>query len=165
MGKLLLLFIVVPAVELALLIEVGSRLGTVPTLGLIVLTGVVGAYLARLQGTSVLRRTQEQMARGELPAGSLADGVMILVAGALLMTPGILTDCFGFLLLVPAFRNYVKGALMARFKRAIEENRVQVHVRTSGVSRDSGPVYDVTPEPFDHEPLGPDSDPPKYKVH
>lgn len=165
MGKLLLLFIVVPAVELALLIEVGQHLGTLPTLGLIALTGVVGAYLARLQGLSVLRRTQEQMERGELPAGSLADGVMILVAGALLMTPGILTDCFGFLLLVPAFRSTVKAHAMARFEKAIEENRVQVHVRTSGFGRDSGPVYDVTSEPLDRDPLTSDADEPKYKVH
>ena len=88
MGILLLLFILVPAIELALLLEVGSHLGTLPTLGLIAVTGVVGASLARRQGLAVLRRAQDQMARGELPAGSLADGVMILVAGALLITPG-----------------------------------------------------------------------------
>ena len=72
MGKLLLLFIIVPAVELGLLIQVGIYLGTWPTLGLIVATGIVGAYLARLQGLSVLTRAQEQMNKGELPAGSLA---------------------------------------------------------------------------------------------
>ena len=105
MGKLLLLFIIVPAVELGLLIQVGIYLGTWPTLALIVFTGIVGAYLARRQGLSVLTCAQEQMDRGEHPAGSLADGVMILVAGALLMAPGILTDAFGFSLLVPGFRN------------------------------------------------------------
>ena len=89
MGKLLLLFIIVPAVELGLLIQVGIYLGTWPTLALIVFTGIVGAYLARRQGLSVLTTcAQEQMDRGELPASSLADGVMILVAGALLMATG-----------------------------------------------------------------------------
>ncbi len=76
MGKLLLLFVIVPAAELALLIQAGIYLGTWPTLALIVFTGIVGAYLARRQGLSVLTRAQKQMARGDVPAGSLADGVL-----------------------------------------------------------------------------------------
>ena len=158
MGKLLLLFIIVPAVELGLLIQVGIYLGTWPTLALIVFTGIVGAYLARRQGLSVLTCAQEQMDRGEHPAGSLADGVMILVAGALLMAPGILTDAFGFSLLVPSFRNLIKDILLACFRRAVEENRVHVHVSGMGFDADSGSVVDIRPESF--EP-----DPPKYKVH
>ena len=128
------------------------------TLALIVFTGIVGAYLARRQGLSVLTRAQKQMARGEVPAGSLADGVMILVAGALLMTPGIFTDAFGFSLLVPGFRNLIKDTLLARFRKAVEENRLHVHVSGMGFDADSGPVVDSRPESF--EP-----DPPKYKVH
>ena len=165
MGKLLLLFIIVPAVELGLLIQVGIYLGTWPTLALIVFTGIVGAYLARRQGLSVLTTcAEEQMDRGELPAGSLADGVMILVAGALLMAPGILTDAFGFSLLatpggrMPGFRNLIKDILLACFRRAVEENRVHVHVSGMGFDADSGSVVDIRPESF--EP-----DPPKYKVH
>ena len=164
MGKLLLLFIIVPAVELGLLIQVGVHLGTWPTLALIVFTGIVGAYLARLQGLSVLTRAQDQMNRGELPAGSLADGVMILVAAALLMTPGILTDALGFSLLVPAVRGRIKDALLKRFRKAVEENRVNVHVSTMGFDPSSGPVVDVQPESFDLDPFPPD-DSPKYKVH
>ena len=158
MGKLLLLFVIVPAAELALLIQAGIYLGTWLTLALIVFTGIVGAYLARRQGLSVLTRAQKQMARGEVPAGSLADGVMILVAGALLMTPGIFTDAFGFSLLVPGFRNLIKDTLLARFRKAVEENRLHVHVSGMGFDADSGPVVDSRPESF--EP-----DPPKYKVH
>ncbi len=139
MGKLLLLFVIVPAAELALLIQAGIYLGTWPTLALIVFTGIVGAYLARRQGLSVLTRAQEQMDRGELPAGSLADGVMILVAGALLMTPGILTDAFGFSLLVPGFRNLIKDTLLARFRKAVEENRLHVHVSGMGFDARLGP--------------------------
>ena len=167
MGKLLLLFIIVPAVELGLLIQVGNLLGVWPTLALIVFTGVVGAYLARLQGLSVLTRAQAQMNRGELPAGSLADGVMIVVAAALLMTPGILTDAFGFSLLVPAFRNRIKDVVLTRFQKAIEENRVHVHVSGMGFDVDPGPIVDVQPESFepDRFPPEPDRNPPKYKVH
>ena len=159
---LLLLFILVPAIELALLLEVGSHLGTLPTLGLIAVTGVVGASLARRQGLAVLGRAQDQMARSELPAGSLADGVMILVAGALLITPGILTDAFGFLLLVPVFRDVVKNVSMNRLRKAIDENRVHVDVAGVGFPSEVGPVIDVPPEPF--EP-GEPPPPPKYKVH
>lgn len=162
MGILLLLFILVPAIELALLLEVGSRLGTLPTLGLIAATGVVGASLARRQGLAVLGRAQDQMARGELPAGSLADGVMILVAGALLITPGILTDAFGFLLLVPVFREVVRNVAMSRLRKAIDENRVHIDVAGMGFPSEAGPVIDVPPEPF--EPSEPPP-PPKYKVH
>lgn len=128
MGRLLLLFVVLPAVELALLIELGSRFGTLHTLALIVVTGIVGASLARGQGLGVLRKIQADVERGELPAHSLVDGVMILVAAALLVTPGILTDAFGFLCLVPAFRRGVRGLLWKRLERAVRENRVHLNV-------------------------------------
>jgi len=126
MGKLFLLFIVVPAVELALLIELGQHIGTLATLGLIAATGALGAFLARLQGLGVLRQMQRELAAGRLPASSIVDGVIILLAGGLLITPGILTDSFGFLCLVPAFRRVVKRALWQRLTRAVREGRVNV---------------------------------------
>jgi UPF0716 protein FxsA len=149
MGRLLLLFIVLPAVELALLIEIGQRIGTLETLALIVVTGVVGASLARSQGLQLIARVQEQLGRGEMPADSLVDGLMILVASALLVTPGILTDIFGFLCLTPGFRTLVKREVIRRFERAVAENRI--HVDTSGFTddftrREGRPtVIDVTP--------------------
>ena len=97
MGRLLLLFIVLPAVELGLLIELGRRIGTLETLALIVVTGIVGASMARSQGLSLLSRVRKQIAAGEMPADSLLDGLMILIASALLVTPGVFTDAFGFL--------------------------------------------------------------------
>lgn len=130
MFRLLLLFVVLPAVELGLLIEIGSRIGTGATLALIVATGIVGASLARRQGLGVLRVLQSETAAGRLPAGSLVDGVIILVAGALLVTPGVLTDAFGFLCLVPAFRRMVKRSLLRRLERAAQEGRFEVHVYT-----------------------------------
>jgi UPF0716 protein FxsA len=126
MGRLILLFTLVPAVELGLLIELGSRIGTAATLGLIVVTGVLGAGLARQQGLRVLRRIQTETSAGRLPASSLVDGVIVLVAGALLVTPGILTDVLGFLCLVPGFRSLVKASLRHRFERALLEQRITV---------------------------------------
>lgn len=128
MAQLLLLFIVIPAVELALLIEIGSRIGTLNTLALIVLTGVIGAALARYQGLQVLYQVRSDMNEGRLPAGALVDGIIILIAGALLVTPGVLTDAFGFLCLVPGFRGLVKRELRRRFEHAARES--QVHVVT-----------------------------------
>jgi UPF0716 protein FxsA len=130
MGNLLLLFIVVPAVELGLLIEIGKLIGVFETVAIIVLTGAIGASMARNQGLMVLSRLNQQLAAGEMPADTLVDGIMILVAAALLVTPGVLTDIFGFLCLVPGFRARVKGALMRRFEKAVMENRVHVHMST-----------------------------------
>ena len=128
MGRLLLLFVLVPAVELALLIEIGARIGTLATLGLIVGTGVLGAALARQQGLAVLRRVQEELAANRLPTGPLVDGLIILIAGALLMTPGILTDGVGFLCLVPGSRTLIKRGLWRRFERAVREGRLDLQV-------------------------------------
>lgn len=128
MLRLLLLFVALPAAELALLIEVGSRIGTLPTLALIVVTGIVGASLARQQGLGVLQAIQRETAEGRMPAGTLVDGVVILLAAALLVTPGILTDAFGFLCLVPGFRRLVKRRLLRRLETAAREGRLEVHV-------------------------------------
>ena len=162
MGTLLLLFILVPAAELALLLEVGSRIGTLPTLAIIVFTGVLGAFLARRQGLAVIGEAQARIGRGEIPASSLADGVMILVAAALLMTPGLLTDSFGFLLLVPAFRNVVKAHALRKIQRAVEENRLHVHVESDPFGSRPGAVYEARPESLepDAETQGP-----TYKIH
>ncbi len=161
MGRLLLLFVVVPAVELALLIELGSRIGTPATLGIIVATGVIGASLARRQGLDVLRRLQQETDAGRLPADPIADGAFLLVAGALLVTPGVLTDAVGFLCLVPAFRNLVKRVVRGRFERAVAEGRVEMHVATDawhepreekvvqGVVRDRQPTADKPKGPED----------------
>ncbi len=148
-GWLLLLFVVLPAVELALLIEVGSRIGTAATLALIVATGVVGASLARHEGLGVLGAIRRETEAGRLPAGTLVDGVIILLAGALLVTPGILTDAFGFLCLVPAFRRQVKRALVRWLERAAREARINVQVYTNDprFPREEREVFDVREGP------------------
>jgi UPF0716 protein FxsA len=148
MGRLLLLFILVPTIELALLIEVGSRIGTLATLGLIAVTGVIGAALARQQGLRVLQQLRAELGAGRLPASSLFDAVIILVAGALLITPGILTDAVGFLCLVPGFRALVRRTIRRRLERAVREQRVHVEgsVRFEewlGGPRSAGPTFDA----------------------
>lgn len=154
MGKLFLLFVLVPLAELALLLEIGKRVGTLPTVGLIVVTGLLGAYLARLQGLGVLRRMREETAAGRIPAGSVVDGVLILVAGALLMTPGVLTDAFGFFCLVPAGRRFLKERLRRWFERAVRSGKVKVSVNFAGFT--GAPRIrrerDVTPRTERREP-------------
>jgi UPF0716 protein FxsA len=139
MGRLLLLFILVPAVELALLIELGSHIGTLNTIGLIVVTGIAGAALTRRQGLQVVRRVQRDLGEGRLPTSSLVDGIIILIAGALLITPGILTDAFGLLCLVPGFRALAKRSLVRRLERAVSESQVHISVHDR--------YYDMSDDP------------------
>lgn len=151
--RLILLFVLLPALELALLVELGRRIGTGATLLLILTTGIVGASLARRQGLGVLRELQRETAEGRLPAGSLVDGVIILLAGALLVTPGVLTDLTGFACLVPAFRRALKRVVLRRLERAVAEGRVQLHVHPAAdpwgprVEKEVRDLRDVGPEP------------------
>ncbi len=123
---LLLLFVVVPIVELGLLLRVGEWLGAGNTLALIILTGVVGATLAKLQGARVLGLMQRDLAEGRMPAPYILDGLMVLVAGVLLVTPGLLTDGVGFLLLVPACRAAVKEWLRRVLERRWRQGTMSV---------------------------------------
>ena len=115
--RLLLLFTIVPLVELYLLIKLGSVVGVAPTVALVVFTGALGAWLARVQGLSVLKRLSTDFGEGRLPTDAVIDGLLILVAGAVLLTPGLLTDALGFLLLVPRSRAVVRKVVVARFAR------------------------------------------------
>jgi len=146
-GRLLLLFIAVPVVELVLLIEIGQRVGTLATIGLIMGTGIVGASLARQQGISTLARLRKDLDDRRLPAEPIVDGVLILVAAAVLITPGVLTDLVGFLFLVPAFRRLLKRYLKRRFERAGREGTVGVTVAfdSAGDPSRRPPMKNVTP--------------------
>ena len=126
LSRLLLLFIIVPAIELLLLIQMGQWLGTLPTVGLIVITGIVGAYLARQQGLQVLTRVQQEAQSGQMPAEALLDGAMILVAGAVLMTPGVLTDALGFLLLLPPSRKLLRQLAWRQIQQMVARGQIRV---------------------------------------
>ncbi len=122
--RLLLLFTVVPLAELYLLIKVGSMIGGLHTILLVLGTGVLGAFLAKLEGLRTLGQIQRNLSQGIVPAEEMVDGVIILVAGLLLITPGILTDAFGFLMLIPNTRNAFKRWLRRRFDRATATTRI-----------------------------------------
>jgi UPF0716 protein FxsA len=101
---LLILFLIVPLLEIYLLIKVGSIIGAIPTVSLVVFTAVLGALLIRLQGFSILNRVRSTLAQGALPAIEMLEGAVLLVSGALLLTPGFFTDTLGFLCLIPSLR-------------------------------------------------------------
>jgi UPF0716 protein FxsA len=110
----LILFLVVPFVEIYLLVEIGSRVGALLTILLVVSTAIVGAWLVRLQGLATWRQFQAALARAELPATPLAEGLCLLVAGALLLTPGFFTDAVGFACLISPLRRSVAKYLLRR---------------------------------------------------
>ena len=101
---LFILFLTVPLIEIYLLIKVGSIIGALPTVVLVVLTAVIGAALLRMQGFMTMQRVRQSMARGEIPALEMLEGVVLLISGALLLTPGFFTDTIGFLGLIPPLR-------------------------------------------------------------
>ena len=104
MPILLALFILTPLIEIYLFIEIGSVIGALQTILLIVVTAVIGVALLRHQGVSTMRKVQTQMQHGELPAVGMLEGMMLFFAGALLLTPGFFTDAIGFLILIPPLR-------------------------------------------------------------
>ncbi|WP_306420883.1 FxsA family protein [Thermolongibacillus altinsuensis] len=112
----LFLFIIIPALEIALLVLSGNVLGIWPTFTLIVATGVIGAALAKRQGWRTLERAKREWMSGEIPGDALLDGVCILIGAILLLTPGFITDIVGFLLLFPVTRKRIKPVLTRFFK-------------------------------------------------
>jgi UPF0716 protein FxsA len=117
--RLLILFIITPIIELGILIELGKRIGTLQTIGIIVITGIIGASLAKSQGLRIYRNLRESVYDGEMPHNYLIEGLLILIGGALLITPGILTDVAGFILVLPWTRKLVREKLKKHFKRKI----------------------------------------------
>lgn len=124
--RLLLLFTAVPLLELALLLEIGKLAGLPATLALVLGTGILGAWLAKREGLKTLTRVREEMAAGRLPAEALLDGLLILIAGAVLLTPGLLTDLTGFVLLIPASRRAIRLRIAARMRRGLESEDPRV---------------------------------------
>ena len=122
---LLAAFIAVPLIEIGVFIEVGGLIGLWSTLGLVILTAMVGTWQLRAQGLATLSRARSQMDRGIVPAHELFDGLCLLVAGALLLTPGFVTDGLGLLLFLPPFRAFLRG-WAARHMQAHGQARVWV---------------------------------------
>ena len=116
-AALALLFLVVPFVELYVLIQVGQAIGALPTIAVLVIDSLIGAWLVKREGLRVLRRAQEQVNRGVVPGTELVDGVLILFAGALMLTPGFLTDVLATFLLIPPVRVVVRRLLATQLAR------------------------------------------------
>ena len=119
-GKLLLLFILVPVAELYLFMTLGSQLGLGRTIAIIIITAILGATLTKSQGRRAMQKFQAASAEGRMPAREGLEGLLILLAGAVLITPGFLTDAVGFLLLVPPVRSLVAAFLGKRLKGKIQ---------------------------------------------
>lgn len=125
---LFLIFIAVPLIEIAIFIKVGGAIGVWPTVAIVLATAFIGATLLRIQGFATWRRAEEAMRRGEPPVAEMLDGVFLIVAALLMVTPGLFTDCVGFLLLIPPFRREI-GRMAAR--RIAASSRFTVY--TSGM--------------------------------
>ncbi len=139
---LMLLFVLVPIFEIYLLIQVGGIIGVLPTIFLVVFTAVFGGLLLRWQGLATLERVRATLARGEVPAIELLEGAMLLVGGALLLTPGFFTDAIGFVCLIPVLR---RAVIMWAIRRG---------VIVGGASRGPGAPggrYDAGPKTIDGE--------------
>ncbi|MCF7854262.1 MAG: FxsA family protein [Candidatus Pacebacteria bacterium] len=140
---LILLFIGLPLLELGILFHVSDFIGAFNTFALVILTGVLGAGLARWQGISVLRRIRSEMQRGSVPAAELADGFLIFSAGLVLITPGLITDTVGFLLLIPPVRATIRRALVGSLRKRFS-GRADVHfVNPQQATRDTKPQDNV----------------------
>ena len=125
------------ATELALLLLISEFTGWEFTLGLVIVTGFVGALLARSQGVQAVRRIREEMSQGKLPTDSLIDGILILVAGALLLTPGVLTDLLGFSFLIPPLRRRWRGVVRKWFGGRVRFQTFSSQGPASGENRQS----------------------------
>lgn len=121
--KLFLAFTIIPIIEIYLLIEIGSMFGALTAVTLVILTGFLGAFLARMQGLQTLYRIQESLREGRMPSGELLDALLIVIAGLVLLTPGFLTDSAGFLLLIPVTRKSIKYWLRRQIELRYMSNR------------------------------------------
>lgn len=121
--KLFLAFTAIPFIEIYLLIKVGSFIGAFNTVVIVILTGLLGAWLARLEGIRTMTRVRESLDRGELPAEEMLDGMLIFMAGAVLLTPGFITDLAGLGILIPKTRYWFKRWLRKRFDEWLSRGR------------------------------------------
>ncbi|MFB0507359.1 MAG: FxsA family protein [Thermodesulfobacteriota bacterium] len=127
--RLILIFIVVPLIEILLLIEIGSRIGALNTILIIVVTGILGASMMRQQGFTIIRNIQRDLSQGRMPTGELINGALVLVGGIVLLTPGFFTDAVGFVLLIPATRALIRKKIELLIRRKIESGDIHIFFR------------------------------------
>ena len=134
-GKLALLFVIVPVIELVLLIRMGQLVGFWPTVAFVIVTGWAGAALARMEGMRALARFQQELATGRIPGQAILDGASVLVGGAFLLAPGVLTDVTGLALLFPPTRRVIQRWVRRRLEKAIMSGSIRVSTMTPGRPR------------------------------
>jgi len=127
--RLILIFIVVPLIEILLLIEIGNRIGALNTILIIVLTAILGASMMRQQGFTIMRNIQRDLSQGRMPTGELINGALVLVGGIVLLTPGFFTDAVGFILLIPATRGFIRKKIQRLIRRKIESGDINIFFR------------------------------------
>jgi UPF0716 protein FxsA len=125
--KLFLAFTIIPVLEIYLLIKLGSFLGALNTVIIVILTGIIGAYLAKLEGLHTMTKVREALNRGEMPAEGMLDALLILVAGIVLLTPGFLTDIAGLLILIPQTRLLFKRWLRKKFDEWTQNQKININ--------------------------------------
>lgn len=125
--RLILIFTIIPVIELAVLIKIGGIIGTLNTVMVILITGIWGAMLARAQGLKVLQRMRENTLAGIMPTEELFDGAMVLVGGALLLTPGFVTDFLGLVFLIPQTRSLIKEYLRRWIQHKMDSGQIYTY--------------------------------------
>ena len=143
LGRLAFLFVIVPVIELMILIELGRVLGLLPTLLLILLTGAGGAILTRLEGLRVFFQFRQSIAQAQIPGQAILDGVAVLIGGAFLITPGVLTDVLGFSLLLPPSRRWIQRRLRSQLEQKIKDG--SIHVVSMGPGQGFGAGFSGSP--------------------
>ncbi len=134
-ARLFVVFTVVPLVELYFLIKIGGYIGALNTILLIIGTAFVGAFLARLEGIRTIRQISHNLSQGIVPAEEMVDGLLILVGGILLITPGVLTDLFALFLLIPFTRTHFKRWLRKKFDQMAASGNIRLHIHGGSSDR------------------------------
>lgn len=149
MSVFLFLFIIMPIAEMAVLIQVGGMIGVLNTVGLVLLTAVIGAWLLRQQGLATLLKANQRLNSGELPAKEVAEGLILAIGGALLLTPGFITDTVGFLCLIPGTRHWLAAQALKRMVVAGQSRGSSFYFRAGGGSNPFGQdPFDGQENPF-----------------
>ena len=124
--KLFLAFSLIPVIELYLIIKIGTAIGALNTIAVVIITAIAGAHLARMQGMQTMMRVRHRLNAGEMPADEMVDAMIIFMAGVVLLTPGFVTDLFGLLLLFPPSRKIFKDWITAKFKEWSANTEIEI---------------------------------------
>jgi UPF0716 protein FxsA len=126
MRYIIFLLILIPAADIGILLFSGKTIGVLPTIACIILTGVIGAYLAKREGLETIRKAQAQLRNGQIPGEAVIDGICILIGGTLLITPGFITDILGFLMLFPITRKPFKWGMKKFFRKWMNRGKIKI---------------------------------------